>query len=254
VNQRIILNRLGDGSIEILRSSLQIPLRPGREETFSIYMENRGDPVRVAFEATGEISNMVLFLRDNVLIEGEATIPIKVRMPDGMTRALQGRIEISTRYAASGEGFNLVLGTGSPQEIEYQADVVSREEPDFTEGIVPVETVERDDEKPSLKEKLNAVRTEKPADRMQVFKFRGMESGELLIWVLVVLLVAFLFTTFYLGWLSPLWGGVASSILLVFLALRLTFKMFGRERGGGEKFDRRRRDTESTGPKEFEKL
>jgi len=254
VDQSIILNRLGEDSIEVLKPALRFLLKPGQVENFNINIENRGDPVRVGFKATGDISDLVLFLVDNVLVDRDTTVPVKVRMVGDEPRLLTGRVEISTRYATSGEGFLLEFEVSGAGELGYHTDVVSSDQPVPIDGTYPAKGDSGDVESHVEEDRAVPVFVEKTEGRSTVFNFKGFERGWLFTWVPVAVLALLMFVTFYLGALPPLWGGVACSIVIVYIAMALIVKMFGFKTGGTQSPERVQHETDVDTKSKFGKL
>lgn len=254
MDQSIILNRLGDDSIEVLKPALKFLLRPGQVKNFNIHIENRGDPVRVGFKATGDISNLVLFLVDNVLVDRDTTVPVKVRMAGDGPRLLTGRVEISTRYAASGEGFLLEFEMSGVEELGYHTDVVSSDQPVPIDGTYPAKDDSGEVGLHVDEDRVVPVFVEKTEGRNTVFNFKRFERGWLFTWVPIAVLALLMFATFYIGVLPPLWGGVACSIVLVYIAMALIVKMFGFKIGGKQSPERVQHETDADTKSRFGKL
>jgi hypothetical protein len=110
MQQRILINRIENGSIEVEDDEKEISVEAdvGRRNVAYISLKNYGVPVHLYFSVfpvnTG-IESVVSFPENNFYVEGEEKIPIRIDLP--YEKEYKVRIGVTASYGLSKEVFPL---------------------------------------------------------------------------------------------------------------------------------------------------
>ena len=137
MQQRILINRIKNGSIEVEDEEKEISVETdgGRRNVAYISLKNYGVPVHLyfsVFPVNAGIESVISFLENNFYVEGEEKIPIRIDLP--YEKEYKVQIGVTASYGLSKEVFSLKI---SPKTItsEGEEEVEESRERDFVEVL-----------------------------------------------------------------------------------------------------------------------
>ncbi|VUT24024.1 MAG: hypothetical protein MASP_00301 [Candidatus Methanolliviera sp. GoM_asphalt] len=137
MRQRILINRIENGSIEIEDEGKEISVEADVERTdvAHISVKNYGTPVHLyfsVFQVNESLESVVSFPENNFYVEGEDKIPIRIDLP--YEKEYNVQVGVTASYGPSKEVFSLKI---SPKTItsEGKEEIEESHERDFVERI-----------------------------------------------------------------------------------------------------------------------